>query len=411
MIKIRDSSKVWHCDFRTSSGKRVRQSLHTTDKREALQREAALQLKAEGKKPGSEPHGITLKDAFRHALRSRDQWRSAKSLHSIHQVYGMVEEHFGETCSLSSLDEDVLLEYGEQLYDEGLTPSTINKRLSIISVLFDECIKRNKYEGKKPSIERYKVKNGRRRVITPEEKATAISLCNKSSPYEAAMADFIVILADTGLRLSEALKIQPRNVNLEAKSLLVVDTKTGEDRRVPLTDAAVEVLGRRTTAPVFQPLNPSVISHTWRRIRLKMGMEKDREFVLHAFRHTYGSTLANAGVDSFRIQKVMGHKTIQTTEKYVHVADSALDGLADVIQVRDQQRDQQCDQEGTKDPKGSNPNEVTTTQQPDKTDRNQVVTGLLIRRSQVRALVGEPHKPSEISISYTLTSTGGKYGV
>ena len=49
--------------------------------------------------------------------------------------------------------------------------------------------------------------------------------------------------------------------------------------------------------------------------------------MLHAFRHTYGSTLANTGIDSFRIQKVMGRKSIQTTEKYVQVADSALEAL------------------------------------------------------------------------------------
>ena len=79
------------------------------------------------------------------------------------------------------------------------------------STIFDECIRRNKYDGKKPTIEWYKVKNGRRRVITPEEKATAISLCIQSSPYESATADyFIVILADTGLRLGDALKVNPR---------------------------------------------------------------------------------------------------------------------------------------------------------------------------------------------------------
>ena len=58
-----------------------------------------------------------------------------------------------------------------------------------------------------------------------------------------------------------------------------------------------------------------------------MGLEHDKEFVLHAFRHTYGSTLANTGIGSFRIQKVMGRKSIQTTKKYVQVADSALEAL------------------------------------------------------------------------------------
>ena len=78
------------------------------------------------------------------------------------------------------------------------------------SIIFDERIRRNKYDGKKPTIEWYKVKSGRRRVITPEEKATAISLRIQSSPYESATAGFIVILADAGLRLGDALKVNPR---------------------------------------------------------------------------------------------------------------------------------------------------------------------------------------------------------
>lgn len=114
----------------------------------------------------------------------------------------------------------------------------------------------------------------------------------------------------------------------------MVDTKSGDDRVVPLTQRALEVLTRRNVAPVFHPLNPYVVSHIWRRIRSKMGLEHDKEFVLHAFRHTYGSTLANAGVDSFRLQKVMGHKSITTTEGYIKVAMSALVGLSDIIEAR-----------------------------------------------------------------------------
>ena len=120
---------------------------------------------------------------------------------------------------------------------------------------------------------------------------------------------------------------------------------------------------------MFHPLKPNGISHTWHRIRLKMGLEHDKEFVLHAFRHTYGSTLANTGIDSFRIQKVMGRKSIQTTEKYVQVADSALEALLRLSRS------------------------VTNSVIRGGLKRvwNQAVTRLLIRRSQVRALVGSQY--------------------
>jgi integrase len=307
MIKQRARSGIYSCDFRTPDGKRVRQSLHTTDRREAKKQEAKLKSPAKADSRRRE-EDINLSEAFRHALRVRDEWRSAKRLDSVRQVYKSVEDHFGANRLLIQIDQEAILKYGEKLMQRGNTASTINKRLSMLSVLFTEAIRWKKYNGSKPLIIRYKVRNARKRLITPEEEARAISLCNSTSPYESAMADLIVVLADTGLRLSEALGIQPAHINMEAEAVMVVDTKSGDDRVVPLTGRALAILQRRNVAPVFQPLNAYVVSHIWRRIRKKMGLEHDKEFVLHSFRHTYGSTLANAGTDAFRLQKAMGHK-------------------------------------------------------------------------------------------------------
>lgn len=330
MIRARDKhSRVWYCDFRTPEGKRIRKSLHTTDRKEAKKREAEVKLEVSNK-----ARPITLSEAFQHALRVRDEWRSAKQLDSIKLIYKSVEAHFGANRLLSQIDDEDILKFGEKLSRKGNRPSTINKRLSMLSVLFSEAIRWKKYAGEKPRMVRYKVRNARRRTITPEEEAAAIALCIQGSPYESAMADLIVVLADTGLRLSEALGIQPEHINVEAEAVMVVDTKSGDDRVVPLTGRALKILQRRNVAPVFQPLNPYVVSHIWRRIRKKMGLEHDREFVLHSFRHTFGSTLANAGTDSFRLQKVMGHKSIQSTQRYIKVSASALKGLSRIMEER-----------------------------------------------------------------------------
>lgn len=326
--------KIYWIDFRTPDGKRIRKSLHTTDRAEAQALEIKLRYEAKSASARIRRGGITLSEAFQHALRVRDSWRSAKSLGSIEAIYKRVAAHFGPNRPLTKITDELLLEYSEGLKRRRKTPSTINKRLSLVSVLFDEAIKWKKYSGEKPWLIRYRVKNERRRLITPEEEAQAISLCIRSSPYECAMADLITVLADTGLRLSEALKIQPRYVDVHNRTVLIVDTKSGDDRMVPLTGRALAILKRRNVAPVFQPLNPDVVSHIWRRIRKKMGLEHDKEFVLHAFRHTYASTLANAGTDSFRLQKVMGHKSIISTQRYIKVSASALRGLSNIIEER-----------------------------------------------------------------------------
>ncbi|WP_092432265.1 site-specific integrase [Collimonas sp. OK607] len=54
------------------------------------------------------------------------------------------------------------------------------------------------------------------------------------------------------------------------------------------------------------------------------------KFVIHALRRSTASRLADARADAFRIQKMMGHKNIATTMKYVLVSAAGLHGLGGV---------------------------------------------------------------------------------
>jgi hypothetical protein len=56
----------------------------------------------------------------------------------------MTAVQFGSNMNLSAIIEDMLLDYGEQLHNAGLSGSTINKRFGMINVLFDEAISWNK---------------------------------------------------------------------------------------------------------------------------------------------------------------------------------------------------------------------------------------------------------------------------
>jgi hypothetical protein len=104
---------------------------------------------------------------------------------------------------------------------------------------------------------------------------------------------------------------------------------------------------------------------------------------MHALRHTYVSTLANAGTDAFRLQKVMGHKSIVTTQGYIKVSMSALEGLADVMEIRNSECARTHAQNWTQMDTVGEENSMKSIGINDQKK-------LLIRRSQVRALVEEP---------------------
>ena len=66
-------------------------------------------------------------------------------------------------------------------------------------------------------------------------------------------------------------------------------------------------------------------------MRRHLGVSGDAEFVPHTCRHTFGSRLAQRGVDLYQIQRLMGHKSITMTQRYAHLAPSNLSNAVAVL--------------------------------------------------------------------------------
>ncbi len=59
------------------------------------------------------------------------------------------------------------------------------------------------------------------------------------------------------------------------------------------------------------------IKRSWGQLRDRAGIS---DFRFHDLRHTFASKLVMAGVDLYVIKELMGHSTIQMTERYAHLA-------------------------------------------------------------------------------------------
>lgn len=165
------------------------------------------------------------------------------------------------------------------------------------------------------------------RFLTPAE-VEAIAEAAESEGLDW-LAHVVPFAAHTGLRRSELVNLQWQHVDLGNRMLTVSNTdtfttKSGEERKVPLSDTAVDVLeGRReATGYVFThsrgQIGPDYLSAAFKRCAIAAGIE---DVHLHHLRHTACSWLAERGVPVEAIRRFAGHSTIAVTEKYMAVAE------------------------------------------------------------------------------------------
>lgn len=150
-------------------------------------------------------------------------------------------------------------------------------------------------------------------------------------PLDAAFADYLkpmVLLAlNTGLRRGELFNLTWEDVDLNKRQLTVEGTtsKSGQTRHVPLNREAHQLLADWRQQSGDTLVFPSPVTGE-RFDNIKRSWEGLREiaeltnFVFHDLRHTFASKLAMAGEDLYVIKELLGHSTIQMTEKYAHLA-------------------------------------------------------------------------------------------
>jgi integrase/recombinase XerD len=171
----------------------------------------------------------------------------------------------------------------------------------------------------------------RQRLPKPLDHREVVVLLESLNTWrDRAMAGLMVF---SGLRSSEVLALDVADVDIGGRWLSVTG-KGGKDRRVPLD---VDVAGviqtyllaeRPETASdrLFivakgptrgRPLSPAGLRRIFRYHREISGVTGGHP---HALRHTFGTALAEAGVDLVVMQALLGHAHIDTTARYVHLA-------------------------------------------------------------------------------------------
>ena len=132
----------------------------------------------------------------------------------------------------------------------------------------------------------------------------------------------------TGIRRSSLCELKWDDVDFERKRALLRHSKNRKQQYVPLADEAIEVLAMwRDFSPetkdgfVFfstyseKKLQPNSMTQAIRKYNLKRGVSKTS---LHLMRHSFATIYLRKGGQIGKLQKILGHQTMDMTQRYVH---------------------------------------------------------------------------------------------
>lgn len=142
----------------------------------------------------------------------------------------------------------------------------------------------------------------------------------------------LMTLYATGLRISEAFSLELPDIDRSRMLLRVRQGKGKKDRYVPLSETLLEQLRSywrhyRPGSWLFpgqdprQPLEKSSIQRGCQEAGRRAGLTK--RVHPHQWRHCFATPLLEAGTDLRTIQVRLGHRSLQTTSVYLHVAAQA----------------------------------------------------------------------------------------
>jgi integrase/recombinase XerC len=250
----------------------------------------------------------------------------------------------GETSpDVRTLNASILREWLASLYEAGLTPVSIRRKLACVRSLFkylhqEQVLTANpasrlrtpKTPQRLPEVMSAETTNGMLDAVaeTIEEKS--------SKERDLALLE---LLYGCGIRVAELVGINLDDVDISERWLRVRG-KGNKERQVPIPECTANVveeyLAVRRACSGERAL---FVNHRGTRLsdrhvrtlvkRYAVMTTGDSTVHPHSFRHAYATHLLAEGADLRAIQELLGHASLSTTQKYTHVS------LAELMAVYD----------------------------------------------------------------------------
>ncbi len=226
------------------------------------------------------------------------------------------------------------------LRDRGLSTPSQARILTTLRRFYQFLEREEMLSGTNPTAHLQLPKIGRRLPQVPSQRQVKaiLELPDNDSDLGIRNLAMLELLYASGLRVSELIRLEVKQVNLEA-GFLRVRGKGGRERLVPLGSSAKEKIIRylQTTRPLLlkgrassylfltRSAKPMTRQAFWQLLRhYALQSEEGGTFYPHALRHAFATHLLEGGADLRAVQAMLGHVDIATTQVYTHLTSERL---------------------------------------------------------------------------------------
>lgn len=299
-----------------------------------------VKIERQGRKIHESTGETTLKGAREYRDRALDKLKKLRNGLRDDVTYDKAMEQFLEHCDVTLKPKSVkryetsafaMESYftGKLLGDIGkgdiaaylsdrkreVSGSSVNRDRACLSAMYSFALDRD-YVQFNPvlNVKKMKESEPHTRNLSLEEFQAVYAKSGK------LLADMIEFDVETGLRASELVYLAWPQVDLKAHQITIIDTKSGRDRIVPLTDRAMAILAsqiRHTqTALVFWHAEGKPYKHVNRAFKAAAKAAKVEAVTFHDLRRTFTCWHLSKGVSLHLLSKVLGHSTPVITDKH-----------------------------------------------------------------------------------------------
>lgn len=242
-------------------------------------------------------------------------------------------KEFKNEILFPELTFELLCSFEYFLHKKGYHTNTIAKHMKHLKRYVNLAINKDYLSEQHYAFRKYKIKTVEygHTHLTPDEleKLEGLRKDIKNDRYKKTL-DAFLFCCYAGIRYSDFVRLMPENIVLIRKEIWLIyrTVKTGVEVHLPLyllfDGRAISILNeyKMNLVDFFRLKNNSNVNKELKRIAQTAGIEKRVSF--HTARHTNATLLIYNGVNITTVQKLLGHKSVKTTQVYAAIMDRTI---------------------------------------------------------------------------------------